>query len=112
MRGTDDLVVGVKWEKEDFKIYYHETNEGESRSSVTNTVINDYSGWFFLPAAGDCSAYHGLHFNTGEMGGFWSSTPYSDSSYAYALVFSSNLVMVGCQYPFTREFGVCLWSAQ
>jgi hypothetical protein len=79
-------------------------------TNVTPTTISSYSNsggqYFFLPAAG--VDFGGSVSNSGTVGYYWSSTPYSNSTNAYSLFFNSTSAFVYYNYS-NRNYGFCLW---
>jgi hypothetical protein len=79
-------------------------------SDVTPATVTNYSNpdgqYFFLPAAGFIIG--GSVGNSGTNGYYWSSTPYSNSYYAYYLGFNSTDACVR-SYNTIRNCGFCLW---
>ena len=65
--------------------------------------------YFFLPAAGYTNLSTGGFANGGTLGSYWSSTPDSNTSYAYHLDFSSSGASLDSNL---RAYGFCLWQAQ
>lgn len=65
------------------------TWEWTSVNGVNGRLVTGSNGnSIFLPAAG--YRYDSSLYDAGSIGGYWSATPYSDSDYAYSLLFSSD----------------------
>ncbi len=65
--------------------------------------------YFFLPAAGYTDNTNGAFGGGGTEGDYWSSTPYSDSTIAYILIFYSSGANLIYNY---RTLGFSLWQGQ
>lgn len=81
-------------------------------SGMTSTDIsglNLSTNFFFLPVAGCTDCDNGAFREGGTGGLYWLSTPYSDTTYAYVLGFSSYGASLGYD---NRSWGYTLWQGQ
>jgi|GEM_PF-1249156 len=101
--------TGGLWLKKRAYISGFDAGTATKSTSATPTagIPTPTSQYFFLPASGYMSG--SIASNVGSYGFYWSSTPYSNASYAYVLNFHSSNVGA---YGDNRYRGFCLWSVQ
>ncbi len=75
------------------------------------TSLNLASNYFFLPAVGFTDKSTGAFLHGGDYGQYWSSTPDSNTTYAYTLSFA-NGVAGFFTIAGNRTYGIPLWRAQ
>ena len=85
---------------------YFNTLSSMSIPDITALHLSTY--YFFLPAVG-CTVNYGAFIDGGTYGNYWSSTSYSNATYAYSLGFNSTGVNLDVDY---RPYGFSLWTAQ
>jgi len=104
------VYTGGVWLKK--KAYISGFDAGTATKSTyaapTAGIPSNTSQYFFLPASGGMSG--SAAYSVGSGGSYWSSTPYSDATYAYGLYFSSSYVVAN--HSDDRLGGSCVWLVQ
>ena len=89
--------------------YTRSTNGASYTNNITPGKPSNLNDYFFLPAFG----YYGYGaLNAfGDVGYYWSSTPYLGFTYSYALYFSHGGMNMGIA-GYIRNLGFRVWTAQ